>query len=415
MPDQPLELCFTCQHFYPIHGGGTLRFLRYFPELRKRGVRTRVVTATPKSSKLIDAEYVREWNRYPIGAIIPADPINGVPIHRIRLPEEKSWRRLILFNNEMVKFCSQPGYSPDVVQLFQALPHRSIPWLRQLRRRDIAVSYAYTSPAKLQEKTVKRLIRRLWFRELSRHIDCIIAVSAEMGRHVRSLGLKSRIEVIPNGVDLTRFRPAAAGDPDCRLLRESLGLTESSPLICTVGSVIPRKGTDLLLEAWGTLALQFPDAHLAIVGTRYQPGSSEKGEFEQKIADLLAASGAADRVHFPGYVNDIENYLRASDLFVFPPLKEGMPNVVLEAMASAVPVILTPFPSLSEEFGLPGREYLLVERRAEAIAAAAIGLLKDNALRSALARQGRRWVEKTMDLELVLDRYAKLYRELARR
>jgi len=415
MPDQPLELCFTCQHFYPIHGGGTLRFLRYFPELRKRGVHTRVLTATPKSSKLIEAEYVREWNRYPIGAIIPAEPINGVPIHRIRLPEEKSWRRLILFNNEMVKFCSQPGYSPNVVQLFQALPHRSIPWLRQLRRRDIAVSYAYTSPAKLQEKTVKRLIRRLWFRELSRHIDCIIAVSAEMGRHVRSLGLRSRVEVIPNGVDLQRFRPAADGDPQRRLLRESLGLTESSTLISTVGSVIPRKGADLLLEAWATLAHQFPDAHLVIVGTRYQPGYSEKGEFEQKIAALLAASGAAGRVHFPGYVKDIENYLRASDLFVFLPLKEGMPNVVLEAMASAVPVILTPFPTLSDEFGQPGREYLLVERRAEAVAAAAAGLLRDKAQSFSLSRQGRSWVEQTMDIELVLDRYAALYRGLARR
>ncbi len=356
-----------------VHAGSTAGALFYLPAFlphpwRRNASLSAVFSGAAKAGstypcadghprsppKLIEAEYVREWNRYPIGAIIPAEPINGVPIHRIRLPEEKSWRRLILFNNEMVKFCSQPGYSPNVVQLFQALPHRSIPWLRQLRRRDIAVSYAYTSPAKLQEKTVKRLIRRLWFRELSRHIDCIIAVSAEMGRHVRSLGLRSRVEVIPNGVDLQRFRPAADGDPQRRLLRESLGLTESSTLISTVGSVIPRKGADLLLEAWATLAHQFPDAHLVIVGTRYQPGYSEKGEFEQKIVALLAASGAAGRVHFPGYVKDIENYLRASDLFVFLPLKEGMPNVVLEAMASAVPVILTPFPTLSEEFGEAG-------------------------------------------------------------
>jgi glycosyltransferase involved in cell wall biosynthesis len=415
MSDRPLELCFTCQHFFPIHGGGALRFLRYFPGLRKRGVHTRVVTATPKASKLVDADYLREWNRYPIGAIIPAEPVDGVPIHRIRLPEKKGWRRLILFNNELVRFCCQPGYSPHVVQLFQALPHRSIPWIRRLRRRGIAISYAYTSPAKLQENSFKRLIRRLWFRELSRHIDCIIAVSAEMGRHVRALGLKSRVEVIPNGVDLSRFRPALPDDPQRRRLRESLGLAESSPLLCTAGSVIPRKGTDLLLEAWGSLALQFPRAHLAIIGTRYQADDSEKGEFEKRITALLRASGAADRVHFPGYVNDIENYLRASDLFVFPPLKEGLPNVVLEAMASALPVILTPFPSLSEEFGQPGHEYLLVERRAEAIAAAAAELLRDEALRSALARQGRRWVEQKMDLNAVLDSYAELYRGLARK
>ena len=415
MPDQRVELCFTCQHFYPIHGGGTLRFLRYFPELRRRGVNTRVVTATPKASKLIDADYVRDWLRYPIGATIPAEPINGVPIHRIRLPEKKGWRRLILFNNEIVRFCSQPGYFPQVVQLFQALPHRSIPWLMRLRRRGISVCYAYTSPAKLQGNVIKRLIRRWWLRELSRHLDCIIAVSAEMGRHVRMLGLKSRVEVIPNGVDLTRFRPAAAGDSTRRLLRESLGLTESSTLISTVGSIIPRKGTDLLLEAWNKIAMQSPHAHLAIVGTRFQSGQSEEGEFEKKITALLAASGAADRVHFPGFVKDIENYLRASDLFIFTPLKEGMPNVVLEAMASAVPVILTPFPTLSEDLGRPGQDFLLIERQPQALASEVERLIRDAEYRRDLGRSGRRWVERTMDLDHVLDRYAALYRELAQR
>lgn len=415
MMDDRVQLCFTCQHFYPIHGGGTLRFLRYFPELRKRGIDTRVVTATPKASKLIDSDYVRDWQRYPIGAIIPAEPIDGVPIHRIRLPENKGWRRLILFNNEIVAFCRQPGYSPHVVQLFQALPHRSIPWLMRLRRRGIAISYAYTSPAKLPENAVKRLIRRMWFRELSRHIDCIIAVSAEMGRHVHMLGLKSRVEVIPNGVDLKRFRPAAEGDSQRRLLRESLGLTESSTLISTVGSLIPRKGTDLILEAWAKSAMQSSDVHLAIIGTRFQPGQSETGEFEKKISALLTSSGAADRVHFPGYVTDIENYLRASDLFIFPPLKEGLPNVVLEAMASAIPVILTPFPTLSEELGRPGREFLLIERQPDALASEVQRLLLNVEYRRELGRRGRRWVEQTMDLDHVLDRYAALYRDLAQR
>jgi glycosyltransferase involved in cell wall biosynthesis len=414
MPDQPVELCFTCQHFYPIHGGGTLRFLRYFPELRKRGVNTRVVTATPKASKLIDADYVRDWQRYPIGATIPAEPVNGVPIHRIRLPEKKGWRRLILFNREIVRFCRQPGYSPHVVQLFQALPHRSIPWLMRLRSSGIAVCYAYTSPAKMQANVIKRFIRRWWLRELNRHLNCIIAVSAEMGRHAQMLGLKSRVEVIPNGVDLKRFRPAADGDSQRRSLRESLGMSGSSTLISTVGSIIPRKGTDLLLEAWVKLAMQSPQTHLAIVGTRFQPGQSEEGEFEKKIAALVAASGAADRVHFPGFVKNIESYLRASDLFIFTPLKEGMPNVVLEAMASAVPVVLTPFPTLSEDLGQPGREFLLVERQPEALAAEVERLIRNPEYRRDLGRRGRRWVEQTMDLEQVLDRYAALYRELAR-
>jgi glycosyltransferase involved in cell wall biosynthesis len=415
MTDDPVEVCFTCQHFYPVHGGGSLRFLRYFPELRKRGVNTRVVTGTPKASKLIDADYEREWRCYPIGAVIPAEPVQGVPIHRIRLPEKKGWRRLALFNREIVSFCRQPGYAPHIVQLFQALPHRSIPWLMQLRRRGIAVCHAYTSPAKLPGNAVKRFIRRGWLHVLSRQIDCIIAVSAEMGRQARRLGLKSRVEVIPNGVDLKRFRAAPGGDAERRRLREALGLSETSILVSTVGSLIPRKGTDVLLESWKTIAARSAEVHLAIIGTRFQPGQSEKGEFDRKITALLGASGATDRVHFPGYVNNIEAYFRASDLFIFPSLKEGLPNVVLEAMASSVPVILTPFPTLSEELGRPGREFMLVERRPEDLAAAVERLARHAGLRRDLGRSGRRWLEQTMDLEHVLDRYAALYHELARR
>jgi glycosyltransferase involved in cell wall biosynthesis len=414
MPNGCVELCFASQHFFPLHGGGTLRFLRYFPGLRQRGINARVVTGTPKSSKWIDTDYTREWSRYAIGKIIPAEPVDGTPIHRVRLPEKKGWRRLILFNREIVKWCRQPGYAPDVVQLFQAIPHRSIPWLRQLRRRGISIAYAYTAPAKLPAAALKRMIRCWALRELSRHLDCIIAGSAAMGRHARELGFRSRIEVIPNGVDLKRFCPRRGSDP-CRRLRASLGMDDPCIMIATVGSVIPGKGCDLLLEAWAPLAQRFPQAHLVIIGARFDPDHYQKGEFEKKIAALIAASGAGDRIHFTGHVADIEWYYRACDIFVFPTQKEGMPNAVLEAMASAVPVILTPFPTLSEDLGQPGREFELIERRPDALAAAVERLIRNADDRCALGRRGREWVERTMDLDHVLDRYAALYRELARR
>lgn len=414
MAGNHVELCFASQHFFPLHGGGTLRFLRYFPGLRQRGINTRVITGTPKSSKWIDTDFTREWSRYAIGDVIPTEPVNGTPVHRIRLPEKKGWRRLILFNREIVKRCRQPGYAPDVVQLFQAIPHRSIPWLRQLRRRGMSIAYAYTAPAKLPAGALKGVIRRWALRELSRHLDCIIAGSAAMGRHARELGFRSRIEVIPNGVDLKRFCPQRGSDP-CRRLRASLGMDDQSIMIATVGSVIPGKGCDLLLEAWAPLAQRFPQAHLVIIGARFDPDHYQKGEFEKKIAALMAASGAGDRIHFTGHVVDIEWYYRACDIFVFPTQKEGMPNAVLEAMASAVPVILTPFPTLSEDLGRPGREFMLIERRPDALAAEVERLIRNADDRCALGRSGREWVERTMDLDHVLDRYAALYRELARR
>jgi glycosyltransferase involved in cell wall biosynthesis len=100
-------------------------------------------------------------------------------------------------------------------------------------------------------------------------------------------------------------------------------------------------------------------------------------------------------------------------MFVFSPLKGGMPNVVLEAMACGVPVVLTPCIALPKEFGEPGHEYFLVKRDSDAIAAAIAELLQNEELRKNLGRRGRSWVEENMDLEQSLDRYAALYYELA--
>ena len=117
------------------------------------------------------------------------------------------------------------------------------------------------------------------------------------------------------------------------------------------------------------------------------------GEFRRKLETLLTASGATDRVHFAGVVRNVEVYLRASDVFVFPSQREGMPNAVLEAMASGLPVILTPFTGLSEDFGKPGQEYLLAERDPKALAAQITKLLENDELRNNLGLHARNWVE----------------------
>jgi len=152
---------------------------------------------------------------------------------------------------------------------------------------------------------------------------------------------------------------------------------------------------------------------LFMVGLRKDIQYPKLGDFKSRLDDLLAASGAADRVHFTGVVRNIEAYLRASDVFVFPSTREGMPNAVLEAMATGIPVILTPFVGLSKDLGEPDHEFLLVERDPEALASAIAEVLNGSGLGCRLGEKARRWTEETMDLEKSLDRYAALYRELA--
>jgi glycosyltransferase involved in cell wall biosynthesis len=84
-------------------------------------------------------------------------------------------------------------------------------------------------------------------------------------------------------------------------------------------------------------------------------------------------------------------------------------------MASGLPVIMTPFVGLSRDFGEPEREYLRVDRHPEALATAIAKVLEDEPMGATLGRCARSWVEKTMDVERSMDRFATLYHELADR
>jgi glycosyltransferase involved in cell wall biosynthesis len=243
-------------------------------------------------------------------------------------------------------------------------------------------------------------------------VNGIIVSSTVLRDMMVGLGVKNRIEIIPNGVDLQRFRPVEDED-ERQALRVSLGMSEHRKVIITVGAIHPRKGTDVLLEGWVRLIKDHPGTELFLVGLRKDLSYPDLAEFRRKLETLITASGASDRVHFTGLVRNIEEYLRAADVFVFPSVREGMPNVVLEAMASGVSVILTPFIGLSEDFGKPGKEYLLSDRDPEALSSSMAAILNDSRLQTRLGHRGRTWVEGTMDIEKILDRYAAFYRGLA--
>jgi glycosyltransferase involved in cell wall biosynthesis len=411
--DRTIELLLASAHFFPTHGGAQLRYLRYIPGLRTRGILTRVLTGTPKLKKNAPPR-PDGISGPPREDQAPAEEIpDGIPIERIPLPATAGWRRSIAFNQALLRFCRQPGYRPQVLQLVSSLQPRSIFWLRQMRQVGAALVYAYTLPLKLPSNPIQRAIRRQTLRLLFDQMDCLIVNNPQMQDQLRALGVAARMEFISNGVDLTRFRPARDA-AERRAARQSLGIVDDrQKIIITVGAVHPRKGSDLLLEAWSQLATRFPEAHVFIVGLRKDLSYPKLADFRRRIQDLTTASGAPERIHFPGLVRNVETYLRASDIFVFPSQREGMPNVVLEAMATGLPVLLTPFDGLAEDFGQPGREYLLAPREAPAIAADLADLLKDGSLRLALGQQARKWVRDHLSIETSLDRYAALYYELA--
>ncbi len=171
-----------------------------------------------------------------------------------------------------------------------------------------------------------------------------------------------RVESIPTGIDLDRFRPG-----DRREARAALGLDREAILIGIVATLRSWKGHRFLFEAVASLA--DPGVRLAVVG------DGPQREALQSAARELAI---ADRVHFAGNQADVAPWMRAFDLFCLPSYaNEGVPQALMQAMACALPVVTTPVGSIGEivQDGETGR--LVAPQDAAALRAAIEDLLRD--------------------------------------
>ncbi len=159
-----------------------------------------------------------------------------------------------------------------------------------------------------------------WERQAFKVARKLVAVSAQVRDELLEIGVSpGQIRVIPNGVDLEEFSPG-------RRERGAVGLPEAVTLGLFVGDIrTPRKNLDTVLRAMQRV----PDLHLAVGGT------TERSPYPQLAGDL----GLHDRVHFLGFRSDVPDLMRAADLLVFPSRYEACSLVLLEAMASGLPIV----------------------------------------------------------------------------
>jgi glycosyltransferase involved in cell wall biosynthesis len=382
------------------------------PGFQQRNLFCRIATGTPQLKKIISDDKSADWFGLKTGQILPVERLGEIPVHKIRLPDKKSANRSSIYYRFLHGVCRNPESRPNVLQLIADLPWNCPPFMNQMRTLGIPTIYAYTLPSKGSSNPIKRRWQSFQLRRNFNSIDCIITNSRTNRDRLVRLGVESRIEVILNGVELKNYFPAA-DNAEKAMLRSRLSCPPGGKMIVSVGAVHPRKGTDLLLQAWPQIAQEMPDAHLFLIGMRHDRNNPKLKKFGQSVEAWIGASGAADRIHFTGYVTNVADYLKAADLFLFPSRIEGMPNAMLEAMACGVPVVTCPFTGFSADLGKPDEQFVLVNHLPEAIAQAVVAVLNDNRLQQRLSRNARSWVVQTMDMEKTLDRYAMLYREMA--
>jgi len=203
---------------------------------------------------------------------------------------------------------------------------------------------------------------------------------------------RNKLSVIPNGVDVSLFEP-----------KEHIGMEEVC--FCTVGRLAPQKRTDLFIKAISRLNKQKKNVRGIIAGD---------GPLRGELQKLASKEGIESRVAFLGATEDVPGLLERSDAFILASDWEGMPNVVLEAMAAGLPVVGTAIDG-TKEIVKDGETGLLVPADdADALAAAMNELADSVELRSRMGKAGRLRAESKYSMEKMVERYETLYTNLVR-
>lgn len=159
----------------------------------------------------------------------------------------------------------------------------------------------------------------------------------------------SQVRTLMNAVDSDIFLPSRS-DAERKALRRKYALPEDAKILLFVGSLIERKGVDLLIKAFIEAEREDKSLYLVLVGARNkQENPSLDEELISHLQEVLDKNRLGSRVKFMGLVQEraqLAEIYRAADIFVFPSRNEGLGNVVLEAMACGLPMIVSRLPVL---------------------------------------------------------------------
>jgi glycosyltransferase involved in cell wall biosynthesis len=292
-----------------------------------------------------------------------------------------------IFESDLAGRLAAVGTSVPVLSSLVSMPYDPI------RRRDPNVRAVSLGAA--------RLIDGWTGRHMTAHFHAnshAVKRAAMASLHIRP----DRITVVERGRDRARL-----GDPGGerrRRVRAGLGLREDHEVLVNVGRREYAKGQRYVLEALSLLIGDRPRLRLLIAG--------RSGRQAEQLSRITGQLALGERVEFLGHRADVPDLLAAADVFVFPSLYEGLPGVLIEAMALGLPIVASDLEAIREVVEV-GRSALLVPPGdPEALALAIARLLDDRALARSFGAYGRRVFEQRFTLERSTQRMVDLYRDL---
>ncbi|MEW9668611.1 glycosyltransferase [Ammoniphilus sp. 3BR4] len=284
----------------------------------------------------------------------------------------------------------QAFFGPSAIRILPYKKKTSIPLISSFHGKDVS--------ARLRDKSYKRKLRSVF-----RHSARVLVVSREMKRKlVRLKCPKRKIRVIKTGIDLRKF-PFKLRKPPAN----------NRVIFLSIGRLVPKKGMDILIEAFARVHRKYPKTRLVIVG---------EGRMRSKLKKRIRKEGLSSSVKLKGKLSHkgVRKELRKAHVFVLASRtakdgdKEGIPNSLVEAMASGLPAISTTHAGIPEVLKNGKTGYLAKQGSVRSLTQQMLKMIKQKKRWKKLSRAARKLVEREHNIKKQVKKLERIYTRVAK-
>jgi glycosyltransferase involved in cell wall biosynthesis len=395
------RICLLTETYYPVTGGGETQARVLAEALSARGFTVFIIARrSSQSFKTIE-------------------DVCGVTVYRIPPVGVGRWKRWgMLVWSFFILAKMRDRYDILYVSGFKALGISAVLASRLFRKICILKADSngemsgefFAAGLKKLGLTQSSLMVRMFLRirnRILRGANAFVAITSGISKELRDQGVNPElIYSITNSVDTKRFRPASQFHK--YTLRQQLNFPSKEVIITYSGRLVSYKGLPLLIRIAHKIQTEHKNVGFVLVGA----GGLDIHNCEVDLKDYVLNNGLEDSVYFVGEVDNVHQFLQASDIFVSPTEKDAFPVALIEAMACGLPVISTPVGGIREII-TDKQDGLLVEPGDfQQLYDAVSVLIVDKALAAFLGKSAAQTVKERYSAMMVAAKYVELFRNI---
>jgi glycosyltransferase involved in cell wall biosynthesis len=392
------RICLLTETYYPVVGGGEKQAQMLAEDLVASGYQTMVVTR--RSSGLLNARA----------------SVGGVEVYRIPpvgSPRLARWIMVLSSCRTLARH--RHRYDVILVSGFKSLGVSAVAVASVFGKACILkadsngeMSGAFFGPGlRRWRMTPRSPLVRLFLAARNRVLrgaDGFVAITTGIADELRASGIAAGlIHHVTNGVDTRRFQPV---DQQAKAaLRRRLPVPDRRLLVAYTGRLVTYKGLPLLLRVAERFEQEHTDVGFVLIGS----GGLDMHNCEAELRDFVAAHGLGRSVCFAGEVENVQEFLQASDVFVLPTEDDAFPLALVEAMACGLPVVASRVGGIPDIVTHDSDGLLTRAGDAEGLYNALCSVLTDSSRAARLGAAAADSVRRRFSRETILDKYACLF------